>query len=63
MGSAVVKLPQVTIIALLMSFIGERVYRSWAKNGQVIVGDVLMPSVFSVLLIGSLLLFFNSVAI
>lgn len=63
MGAAMVKLPQVTIIVLLMSFIGERVYRSWAKNGQVIVGDALMPSVFSVLLIGSLLLFFNSVAI
>ena len=57
------KVPQVTIIVLLMSFMGERIYRSWAKNQKIVVGDIILPIVFSVLLIGFMVLFFNSVTI
>lgn len=62
-GTTAFKIPQVTIIAALMSFLGERIYRSWAKHGKIVVGDVLLPAVFSVSLIGIILIFFNSVTI
>lgn len=62
-GTADFKIPQITIIALLISFLGERIYRSWAKYGKVLVGDVVLPAVFSAALIGAVLLFFNSVTI
>lgn len=58
-----IQIPQVTIIVLLVSFMGERTYRSWAKHKQVVVGEVVMPIAFSVLIIGFMVLFFNSVTI
>lgn len=59
-GATSVKLPQVTIITILMSFLAERIYYSWVRNKKVIVGDVLVPTIFTVLLIGVMLIFFNS---
>ena len=62
-GTTAIKIPQVTIIVALSSFLAERVYRSWAKHGRVVVGDVVLPAVFVSILIGVVLLFFNSVTI
>lgn len=60
---ASIKIPQVTIIVLLVSFMSERIYLSWSKHKQVVIGEVIMPVVFSVLIIGFMVLFFNSVTI
>lgn len=62
-GAPAVKIPQVTIVVVLMSFVAERAYRSWEKNGHVVLGDVVMPVIFSSLLIVVILIFFNSVTI
>ncbi len=58
-----IKIPQVTLIAVLFSFMGERLYRSWSKHGQIVIGEVILPVVFSVMIIGIMTIFFNSVAI
>lgn len=59
----VLKVPQVTIIVAAMAFLSERVYRSWYKNKQIVLADVMMPAVFTTLLIGFILIFFNTVVI
>lgn len=62
-GTSVLKIPQVTIIVVLMSFLAERIYRSWSQHGRIQASDITLPTVFSVLLIGVVVLFFNSVTI
>ncbi|OYX44209.1 hypothetical protein B7Y94_00155 [Candidatus Saccharibacteria bacterium 32-49-12] len=62
-GLSSLKIPQVTVIVLLLSFVSERVYRSWFENKRVVPADVTLPVVFSALLILVILLFFNSVTI
>jgi len=62
-GSSVLKIPQVTILVLLMSFLGERIYRSWVNSGRVLINDIALPVVFVGALIGAILIFFNSVTI
>lgn len=62
-GTASIKVPQVTIVVVLMSFLAERIYRSWAQNGRIVASDIALPAVFSALLIGVILIFFNSVTI
>jgi flagellar biosynthesis protein FliQ len=58
-----IKIPQITLIVLLVSFMGDRMYRSWAKHGQIVIGEVILPVVFSALVIGVMVTFFNSVTI
>lgn len=62
-GTEVIKLPQVAIIAMLFSFLGERIYRSWSKDKRIVPGDMILPVVFSGLLIAVILIFFNKVVI
>lgn len=62
-GVSALRLPQVTIVVVLMSFVAERVYRSWARNKRIIPSDVIAPAIFSSLLIAVIFLFFNSVTI
>lgn len=62
-GIEAFRVPQVTLILMLLSFLAERIYRSWAKHKRVVVGDIAMPAVFSGLLILTIVLFFNSVTI
>lgn len=59
-GLGVIKIPQVTVILLLLSFAAERVYRSWKKHNAVLMSDVLAPVVFVAALISVMLLFFNT---
>lgn len=63
LGVSALRIPQVTIIVLLMSFVAERIYRSWSHHKRVLPGDVVAPAVFSCLLIGVIFVFFNSVTI
>lgn len=62
-GFVVLRIPQVTIIVILMSFVAERIYRSSVRNKKIVVGDIVMPVAFSALLIFAILVFFNSVII
>ena len=62
-GMSALKLPQATILLLLLCFLGERVYRSWKKHGSIELSDVVAPAVFASALIFVILLFFNSVTI
>ena len=62
-GIPALQVPQITIVATLLAFVGERIYRSSVNNKQIVVGDVVLPAVFSGLLILVIMLFFNSVVI
>jgi hypothetical protein len=42
------KLSQVTIFVALLSFLAERVYLSYHRNGEVRTNDVILPALFSV---------------
>lgn len=57
------RLPQMTIILLLLSFVGERIYTSWRKHGEVQTAEMLAPVLFAFGLIAAMLIVFNSVVI
>lgn len=56
-----IKLPQVTLIALSLSFLGERAYNSYERHGVVRASDILLPGLLSVGVIVLLLVAFNDV--
>lgn len=62
-GLPMLKIPQITIIALLLTFLGERVYRSWRDDGRIMVNEILPPAIFAAALISAMLIFLNSVII
>lgn len=62
-GAVILQFPQVTIIALALSFTAERLYASWAKHQRIVLNDVILPIVFSWLLILVMLLLFNEVSL
>lgn len=62
-GNAALKIPQVTIILLLLSFLTERTYRSWKKHGAIELSDVMPPALLTAALTFVILVFFNSVTI
>lgn len=57
------KLPQVTIVLLALSFVAERVYASFDTHGKVRRSDIVLPVLLSLGIIVVLLLFFNDAAI
>lgn len=57
-----IKLPQVTIIALALSFLAERVYGSYAKHGTVRGSDVVLPALLSLSIIVVVILLFNGLS-
>lgn len=61
-GFGAVKLSQVAIIALALSFMAERLYASYHQYGKVRSGDVLLPVIFSISTILAILLFFNTLS-
>lgn len=61
LGSAF-KLSQLAIIIGVISFLAERVYVSYHKNGTVEYSDVLMPTLLSLSVIGVLLFVFGGAA-
>lgn len=62
-GVGDIKLSQIAIIALALSFITERVYGSYTKHGAIRSGDVILPALMSVSIILILLAFFNKIGI
>lgn len=63
-GLPSVRIPQATIILLLLSFVAERAYRSWhVHEHKVVSADVMPPLVLVTILVAIILLFFNSVTI
>lgn len=56
-----IKLPQVTLIALCLSFLGERAYNSYEHHGVVRAADIMLPALLSLGVIVLLLVAFNSV--
>ncbi len=61
--AADLKLPQLTIIVLALSFAFERVYATFVKHDKVTGSDILLPTLLAVGLIVVLALFFNAAAI
>lgn len=62
-GMMILKIPQVTIVLMLICFLGERAYTSWRKNQKILRTDMTMPLVFSVAVILVMFIFFNTVRI
>lgn len=51
---------QVSVVALLISFVAERAYRSYHLHEKIRSNDILMPLLFSVSVILLLVVFFNA---
>jgi hypothetical protein len=56
------RLPQVAIVALALSFLGERAYGSFSRHGVVRAMDVALPALLSLSIIAILLILFNGVS-
>ena len=56
------QLSQVVVIIAALSFLAERIYVSFHKNGQVQSGDVLMPTLLTLSVIGVVLFVFGGAA-
>lgn len=62
-GVGEIKLAQVALVSLAISFIAERVYGSYTKHGSVRSSDVMLPILLSVSVIMILLVFFNRIGV
>jgi hypothetical protein len=62
-GVGDIKLSQIALITLALSFIAERVYGSYTRHGVVRSGDVILPVLMSISIILLLLAFFNKIGI
>jgi len=60
-GVGSIKLPQVAIITIFLSFLAERVYASYSKYGKIRSNDIILPALLSISVIGLVLIFFNDV--
>ena len=59
---ASLQLSQITIIILALSFLAERIYMSYNRNGEVNTSDVLMPTMLTISVIGVVLFVFGGAA-
>lgn len=59
-GFGNLKLSQAALIVIAISFLAERAYSSYTKNGVIRSGDILLPSLLSVSIVLVLLVFFNT---
>ena len=62
-GAGQIKLSQGALIALAMSFIVERAYASYEKNGSIHSNDMILPLLLSISVVLILLVFFNTVSV
>ncbi len=62
-GMGDIKLSQTALIALVISFLTERVYHSYSQHGAVRSSDVILPGLLAVSVVMILLLFFNKLGI
>lgn len=56
-----VKIPQIALIALGISFLADRVYASYRHHDRIRSTDILLPALLSVSIILILLIFFNRI--
>ena len=56
-----VKIPQVALIGLALTFLGERVYASYRRHDHIRSADVLLPALLSTSIILIVLFFFNRI--
>ena len=56
-----IKLPQIAVIILGLSFLAERIYASYDRHGVVRGGDIILPAFLSLGLIAVVLVLFNAV--
>ena len=56
-----IKIPQVTITVIALSFLAERIYSSYAKHGAVKNSDVVLPALLSLGVLIVILALFNGV--
>ena len=59
-GFGNLKLSQVALITLAISFLAERAYTSYTKNGSIRSGDIILPALLSVSIVLILIVFFNT---
>lgn len=62
-GFGAIKIPQVAIVAMLMSLVAERSYASYHQHGVVRNNDVILPLLLTVTITIILLIFFNQLNI
>jgi hypothetical protein len=62
-GLAGIKIPQIAIILLAISFVVERGYESHARHKTVRMSDIILPLLLSVSIVALLLLRFNDAGI
>jgi hypothetical protein len=62
-GVGDIKLAQIALVSLAISFIAERVYGSYTKHGSVRSSDIMLPILLSVSVIMILLVFFNKIGV
>lgn len=62
-STSALRLPQITIIATLLSLLIGRTYHSWTTNKRIVVGELTALLLFVWLLIVVVLVFFNSVTV
>lgn len=63
LDSAVFKIPQVTLIALALSFVADVIYRSYVKNRAVVLADVFLPTLLAAIFVFVIVAFFSSATI
>lgn len=56
------QLSQIVVIVAALSFVAERIYASYRKNDKVVAGEVLMPIVLAMSVIGVVLFVFGGTA-
>lgn len=57
-----IKLPQVTLIVVAISFLAERIYASYARHGAVKRADILLPMILSLSILVVVFALFNGVS-
>ncbi|MDB5167996.1 MAG: rane protein of unknown function [Candidatus Saccharibacteria bacterium] len=61
-GAGDIKLSQVALISLAISFLAERAYTSYVRHGSIRSSDIIMPTLLSVSVIIILLTLFNMIS-
>ncbi|MNT79579.1 hypothetical protein D3C72_2189260 [compost metagenome] len=62
-GLVGIKIPQIAIILLAISFVVERVYESYTRHKVVRMNDIILPLLLSASIVALLLLRFNDVGL
>lgn len=62
-GMGGVKIPQLAVVLTLLSFVAERAYVSFHKNGVVKKQDIMLPIIFTAAVFVVLFVFYNRIAL